>query len=64
MSGPTVIVDTNIFVSARNPNESGYDACRHLLDRIDAERVRALVSTVTVAEVRASLDPAEVRAVW
>lgn len=64
MSGPSVIVDTNIFVSARNPNEPGYDACRRLLDRIDAERVRALVSTVTVAEIRAGLDPAEARAVW
>ncbi len=64
MSGPSVIVDTNIFVSARNPNEASYDACRHLLDRIDAGRVRALVSTVTVAEIRAGLKPAEVRAVW
>ena len=64
MSGPDVVVDTNIFVSARNPTEAGYDACRHLLDRIDAGRVRALVSTVTAAEIRAGLEPAEVRAVW
>lgn len=64
MSGPTVVVDTNIFLSARNPNEAGYDACRKLLNRIDAQRVRAVVSTVTVAEVRAGLEPAEARAVW
>lgn len=64
MSGPNVLVDTNIFVSARNPNERGCTACRRLLDRIDAGRVRALVSTVTVAEVRAGLEPAEAQAVW
>ncbi len=64
MSGPTVVVDTNIFVSARNPDESGYDACRRLLDRVDSEAVHALVSTVTVAEIRAGLEPVEARAVW
>ena len=64
MSGPTVIIDTNIFVTARNPSELGYDACRRLLDRVDSEAVRAMVSTVTVAEVRAGLEPVEARAVW
>lgn len=37
---------------------------RRLLDRIDAGRAHGLVSIVTVAEVRAGLEPAEARAVW
>ena len=64
MSGPSVVVDTNIFVSARNPGEAGHGDCRRLLDRIDAGKLRALVSTVTIAEIRAGLELAEVQAVW
>jgi predicted nucleic acid-binding protein len=64
MSGPNVIVDTNIFVSARNPFEAGHGTCRRLLDRIDAGKISALVSTITLAEIRSGLGPAEARAVW
>ncbi|MCI4330355.1 MAG: PIN domain-containing protein [Thermoplasmata archaeon] len=64
MSGPDAIVDTNVFVSARNPREAGYDACRALLDAIDGHRVRAMVSTVTLAELRAGFAAEEVPTVW
>jgi predicted nucleic acid-binding protein len=64
VSGPSAVVDTNIFVSAWNRREAGSDACRRLLDRIDEGSVRALVSTITIAEIRAGLRPAESRSVW
>lgn len=64
MSGRIVLVDTNIFVSARNRGEAGYEACRRLLDGIDEGRLHALVSTISLAEVRAGLTAAEVRTVW
>ena len=56
-----MVVDTDIFVSARNRHEAGDEACRRLLDRIDEGALRALVSTITIAEVRAGLKPAESR---
>ncbi len=59
MSGVTAIVDTDVFVSARNPEEPGYAACRELLDRIDRGGLRAIVSTVTIAELRAGMSPGE-----
>ncbi|HLN50457.1 MAG: type II toxin-antitoxin system VapC family toxin [Thermoplasmata archaeon] len=64
MTGPTVIVDTNVFVSARNRHEPGFASCRRLLDRIDQDEYRAIVSTVTVAEIRAGMVPEEVSTVW
>ena len=64
MSGRTVLLDTNIFVSARNRGESGHDACRWLLDGVDEGRLHAMVSTITLAEIRAGLTIAEVRTVW
>lgn len=64
MSGPLALMDTNIFVSARNRAESGYDVCRRLLDRVDDGRLRAQISTVSIAEIRAGLRPAEVRTIW
>ncbi|MCI4344643.1 MAG: PIN domain-containing protein [Thermoplasmata archaeon] len=59
-----MIVDTNVFVSARNPGEGGYAACRALLDAIDGHRIRAMVSTVTFAELRAGFSAEQVRTVW
>ncbi|HUZ79702.1 MAG TPA: PIN domain-containing protein [Thermoplasmata archaeon] len=64
MSGPIVLLDTNIFVSARNRRESGHETCRRLLDRIDEGKIRAQISTVSIAEIRAGLLPAEARTMW
>lgn len=64
MSGPSALIDTNIFVSARNRNETGYAACTRLLDLIDEGKLRAMVSTVSLAEIRAGMSPAEARNVW
>lgn len=64
MSGLDAIVDTNVFVSARNPSEPGYGASRKLLDRIDRGEFRTALSTVTIAELRAGFSPEEVRTVW
>ncbi len=64
MSGPNALIDTNIFVSARNRNEAGHSACRRLLDRIDEGRFQAMVSTISLAEIRAGFGPAEARSVW
>ncbi|MGI0131003.1 MAG: type II toxin-antitoxin system VapC family toxin [Thermoplasmata archaeon] len=64
MSGPSALIDTNIFVSARNRTEAGHVACKRLLDRIDEGKIQGMVSTVSVAEIRAGLGPAEARSVW
>ncbi len=64
MSGRDVIVDTNVFVSARNRQERGHQACRRLLDRIDGGALCATVSTVTIAELRAGILMEEVPTVW
>ena len=64
MSGLNAIVDTDIFISARNRPERGYAACRKLLDQIDQGRLTAIVSTVTIAEIRAGMIPEEIPTVW
>jgi predicted nucleic acid-binding protein len=64
VSGPDAIVDTNIFVSARNPREAGHAACRAILEAIDSDRIQAIVSTVTLAELRAGFSPEMVPTVW
>jgi predicted nucleic acid-binding protein len=64
VSGPDAIVDTNIFVSARNPREAGHAACRAILEAIDSDQVQVIVSTITLAELRAGFSPEEVPAVW
>jgi predicted nucleic acid-binding protein len=64
VSGPDAILDTNVFVSARNPQEEGYAQCRAILDAIDNARIRAIVSTITLAELRAGYSPEEVPTVW
>jgi predicted nucleic acid-binding protein len=64
VSGPDVIVDTNVFVSARNRHERGFASCRSVLDRIDRGGLRAIVSTVTIAEIRAGLSSEEIPTVW
>jgi predicted nucleic acid-binding protein len=64
VTGPTAVIDTNIFLSAKNPDEPGYTSCRKLLDRIDRGDVLALISTVTVAEIRAGMSPEDAAANW
>ncbi len=64
MSGPDVLVDTNVFVSARNRREPGSGACRRFLDAVDRGEFLARVSVVTVAELRAGLSPEEVPHAW
>jgi len=64
MSGPKAVVDTNIFITARNPTESGFRACRNLIDRIDRGEVSALLSAVTIAELRAGILQQQVQTLW
>ena len=64
MSGPDVLIDTNVFVSARNRSESGRAACARLLDLVDEGKVHAVVSTISLAELRAGMSPAEAKNVW
>ncbi len=64
MSGIPVVVDTNIFVSARNRPEAGWAACRALLERVDEGELRAIVSALTLAELRAGFREREVPTVW
>jgi predicted nucleic acid-binding protein len=64
VSGTALVVDTNIFVSARNRGETGFAACRALLARIDRGEERAIVSALTLAELRAGFAEREVPTVW
>ena len=51
MSGPTAVVDTSIFVGAKNPEEPEHQDCERVLELAHQGRFHALVSAVTVAEV-------------
>ena len=64
MSGPRVLVDTNVFLAARAAREPGHVASRRLLDAVDDGRLEALVSVITLAELRAGFTPAQVPALW
>jgi predicted nucleic acid-binding protein len=64
VSGPSAVIGTNVVVAARNPRESGFDACRDLLERIDEGALRAIVSTLTIAELRAGFTDAVVPVAW
>lgn len=64
MTGNVVVVDTNVFVTARNPREKGYAECRTFLDRVDRGDFTAVVSAITLAELRAGFDPAETIIAW
>jgi predicted nucleic acid-binding protein len=64
VSGPSAVVDTNIFISARNRHERAFTACREVLDQIDHGHLQAIVSTVTIAEIRAGMSQAEIPTVW
>jgi predicted nucleic acid-binding protein len=64
VSGPVAIVDTNIFISARNRHERGFAACRKVLDQIDRGDLTAIVSTVTIAEIRSGMSREEIPTAW
>jgi predicted nucleic acid-binding protein len=64
VSGTALVVDTNIFVSARNRGEPGFEACRAFLARLDRGEERGIVSTLTLAELRAGFAEHEVPTVW
>ena len=64
MSEERAIVDTDVFVSARNRNESGSSSCRAFLDRFDQGDLQSLASTITIAELRAGLSAAEAQSTW
>ena len=64
MSGTALVVDTNIFVSARNRGETGFEACRAFLAHIDRGEELAVVSSLTLAELRAGFADREVPTVW
>ncbi|MFZ3355655.1 MAG: PIN domain-containing protein [Thermoplasmata archaeon] len=64
MSSVNIVVDTNVFVAARNPAEAIFSDCRKLLAAVDEGRFRALISVVTLAELRAGFSTAELPALW
>ena len=64
MSGIALVVDTNVFVSARNRNELSWAACRSFLTKVDRGEVFAIVSTLTLAELRAGFTDRELPTVW
>jgi predicted nucleic acid-binding protein len=64
MSGRSAVVDTNIFITARNASESGYSSCRGLIDRIDRGELEAIVSAITIAELRAGIPRHQVSTTW
>jgi predicted nucleic acid-binding protein len=59
-----IVIDTNVFLAARDPTEPGHVASRGLLDAVDEERIRGLVSVITIAEIRAGFTSAQVPALW
>jgi predicted nucleic acid-binding protein len=64
VSGARVLIDTNVFLAARAPREAGHEAARRLLDAVDDGRLEAVVSVVTLAELRAGFTGAQVPALW
>jgi predicted nucleic acid-binding protein len=64
VSGPRVVVDTNFFLAARDPRPSGFAAPRDFLDAVDEGRFLALVSVITLAELRAGFSSAQLPAMW
>jgi predicted nucleic acid-binding protein len=64
VSGTGLVIDTNIFVAARNRYESGWTACRGFLARVDSGEQKAIVSAITLAELRAGFSAEEIPTVW
>jgi predicted nucleic acid-binding protein len=49
----TIVLDTDIFINAMNVEESHSQSSSALLDLVDAGEVKAVVSTITLAELAA-----------
>jgi predicted nucleic acid-binding protein len=64
VSSVSIVVDTNVFVAARNRAEANFEACRRLLAAIDEGKFRALISVVSLAELRAGFSIDEIPALW
>ena len=47
----TVVLDTNIFINVKNREKPYYEHSRRILEAIDEGKVRALVSTIVIAEM-------------
>ncbi|MCI4367942.1 MAG: PIN domain-containing protein [Thermoplasmata archaeon] len=59
-----LVIDTNVFVAARDPGEAGHSPCRRLLNAVDEDRIQGLVSVITLAELRCGFTVAQVPALW
>lgn len=59
-----MLVDTNVFLAARAAGEPGHGASRRLLDAVDDGRFEALVSVITLSELRARFTVAQLPALW
>jgi predicted nucleic acid-binding protein len=64
VNAESVLLDTNIFIAARDTAESEAAACNKLIEAIDDGKFRALVSVVTLAELRAGFDEGQLAAYW
>lgn len=64
MTAARLLIDTSVFLAARAPAEPGHAASRRLLDAVDDGRFEALVSVVTLAELRAGFPAAQLPAPW
>lgn len=64
MSDRRIVVDTNVFLAARNAREPGFHAARRLLSAVDEGRFQAIVSVITLAELRAGFTEEQVAALW
>jgi predicted nucleic acid-binding protein len=64
VSAVKVVIDTNVFLAARDASEPGHSAARRLLDAVDGDRIRGLVSVISLAEIRAGFTVAQVPALW
>ncbi|MDE1820279.1 MAG: type II toxin-antitoxin system VapC family toxin [Euryarchaeota archaeon] len=51
MSGISALLDTNVFIAARSPDERHYLTSKAVLDGADEGRFTAVISTVTLIEV-------------
>lgn len=53
MSGLLAVIDSSVFLGAKNPDEPEHRDCLRVLQLVDQKRITGLVSAITVAEVAA-----------
>jgi len=49
--GITAVLDTNIFLSVKNREKPYYESSRRVLDAVDDDRIHAVISVVSIAEL-------------